>query len=163
MKCDYGGYCISKGRRASASARNLGKVDKVFSRLLLRVFIALSWVYAPVWNNWFSGLQVVQYKLWHHSVAKYVMLNRSQPIREKPNCQVQPLTLKARSSQGHYKSSPGHPLHFSKWKGRVQFSHIPKKHYFSAYSVYFENWHAEIHTLEHILRQFSSNFRPWGP
>ena len=76
---------LHKGRRASASARNLGKVDKVFSRLLLRVFIALSWVYAPVWNNWFSGLQVVQYKLWHHSVAKYVMLNRSQPVREKPS------------------------------------------------------------------------------
>ena len=36
----------------------------------------------------------------------------------------------------------------------------PKKHPFSAYSVYFENWHAEIHTLEHILRQFLSNFWP---
>ena len=79
---------LHKGRRASASARNLGKVDKVFSRLQLRVFIALSWLtiqstaptFALIW--W---LAVVQYKLWHHSVAKYVMLNCFQPVREKPN------------------------------------------------------------------------------
>ena len=79
---------LHKDRRASASARNLGKVDKVFSRLQLRVFIALSWLtiqstaptFALIW--W---LAVVQYKLWHHSVAKYVMLNCSQPVREKPN------------------------------------------------------------------------------
>ena len=44
---------LHKGRRASASARNLGKVDKVFSRLPLRVFIALSWVYGPVYGAHF--------------------------------------------------------------------------------------------------------------
>ena len=54
--------------------------------------------------------------------------------------------------------TPGHPLPFLKNGRRGPIFTYPKKHHFSANSVYFENWYAEIHTFsahfETIFIQF---------